>query len=104
MSMTDAAIKLNYNKAKQAANDLEEVADRLSRLANNTMDDAMQTVSTGWKGDNASSFLRKANVIQDEIADVAKEVLARATETKNAAKKIYDAEMANLKIAQQRNV
>ena len=102
MALSKAEIYFNFEKAKKQATELENVANRISRLASSDLNRTMQTISVNWKGDNASAYLKKGNKLEQEILDTAKALRRTASDIRQIAKNMYDAEMRALEIAQRR--
>lgn len=101
--ISEATIMMNYTRAKQQADRLNEIASKVERLSTENMQRTLQGVSSDWKGDNASAFLNKGNKLQGDLRATAGEIRNAATALRTSAKRIYDAEMAALAIAQARN-
>ncbi|HAL58447.1 MAG: hypothetical protein E7239_05280 [Sarcina sp.] len=99
---TAGQISMNYREAIQQARDLDTLADKVRSTANDKVEQSMQVLSSGWKGNNASEFLRKYGQLKQQILDSAKELNAIADDIRRTAKIVYDAEMAALRIAQTR--
>lgn len=97
---TRASIEMNLKMAIEKANQIESVASRMASLANSKFDDIMQNLSWNWKGDSASRYLNKGNVLKGNINKTASELRAIAREIKAEARRIYEADMAALEIAQ----
>ena len=94
-------IRFNFNQALAQASELDSLADRLEQLENKT-ENSMQTLSAAWKGQNATAFLRKEDTIKKEVRKTAAEIHSIADDIRRIARRIYEAEMAALRIAQQR--
>lgn len=101
--MTEATIFLNFQKAKQQADELEQIAGDLSKLSSKSLNDVLQNVSANWKGESASQYLSKGSILQEDLTETAKSLLDIASEIRTIAKRIYDAEMEALRIAQTRS-
>lgn len=93
---------MNYREAIQQARDLDTLADKVRSTANDKVEQSMQVLFSGWKGNNATEFLRKYGQLKQQILDSAKELNAIADDIRRTAKIVYDAEMAALRIAQTR--
>ena len=93
---------MNYREAIQQARDLDTLAEKVRSTANDKVEQSMQVLSSEWKGNNASEFLRKYGQLKQQILDSAKELNAIADDIRRTAKIVYDAEMAALQIAQTR--
>jgi uncharacterized protein YukE len=59
-------------------------------------------LSASWKGDNAKAYIGKGSRLQENIRGTAGELRSIAAEIRTIAKRIYDAEMAALAIAENR--
>lgn len=95
-------IKLNFNRAKQQADRLEEIGNEIKRMANRDYEDTLNGISVAWKGENANAYLSKARVLQNNIAGTGDDLIAVANEIRRKAQRVYNAEMEALKIAEQR--
>lgn len=87
------SINWNYIQAKRQADRLEEQADRLRRLARNQMEEAVHSLSNGWKGDNAGNYLRKATRVKQEMESASAELMRTAEVIRSLAERTYRAEM-----------
>lgn len=101
--MTRATIKINFQRAMQQANTLDQIAEDLSRLSSNEFSETMQLVSTNWKGNNANIYLQKGSRLQNDMNETVRQLRNIASEIRKIAKRVHDAEMAALAIAEQRN-
>lgn len=99
---TSAQIKLNYREAIQQADELDTLASKVRSTANDKVEQSMQLLSSGWKGNNATEFLRKYGELKQQIMDSAKELNSIADDIRRTAKIVYNAEMTALQIAQTR--
>lgn len=103
MSLSEAMIRFNFEKAKQQANQLDQIAGGIFRLASQEFTDSMQTISVNWKGENASAYLRKGDNLRCDMEDTAGQLRKIAAEIRAVAKRLYDAEMAALEILNTKN-
>lgn len=95
-------IRFNFNQALAQASELDSVADHLEQLDRKT-ENSMQTLSAAWKGQNATAFLKKEDRLKSEVRKTAAEIHNIADDIRRIARRIYEAEMEALRIAQQRN-
>ena len=95
-------IEWNYIQAKRQAAKLEEQADRLGRLAGNSLSGTMQTLSNNWRGDSADAYLRKGEKMRSEINTLAKELRRAASVIRSSAERTYRAEMRARELAKKR--
>lgn len=95
-------IRFNFRQALNQADRLDNLADRLDRLSGKTMESSMQTLSAAWKGENATAFLRKEDILKKEIRTTAGSIHDIADDIRRIARRVYDAEMEALRIANER--
>ncbi len=95
-------IELDFDEAKRKADALDEIAARMEQTAAKDMENSMQLLAGGWKGENANAFLAKEGIIKNNIVSSAKELHAVAADIRTIARKLYEAEMAALRIATER--
>lgn len=99
---TRSEIRFNFRQALAQADELDGVADRLEKLSGKTMEGSMQTLASAWKGQNATAFLRKEDILKGDIKKTASEIHGIADDIRRIARRIYDAEMEALRIASER--
>ena len=97
-----ASIEFDFHKAKAQADKLDSIADQLSRLADSKFGNTMQHLSSNWKGENASLYLDKGGRLQEQMDGTAGELHSIASDIRAIARRIYEAEMNALRIAEQR--
>lgn len=97
-----ASILFNYQKAKEQARQLENTAQELRSLAENSMEDSLQQLRVSWTGENADEYIRKGYILKEEIGDAAEDLREIAESIRAVAKAIYEAEMAAKQIAEKR--
>ncbi|WP_349943930.1 WXG100 family type VII secretion target [Lacrimispora sp. BS-2] len=96
-------IEFDFRLAKQKANELDEIAENLQNLSNNKFNNTMQNLSAGWKGESASLYLNKGQILQEDIIKTSKNLREVASTIRAVAKRIYEAEMEALRIAEERD-
>jgi len=101
---TSAQIKMNYQEAIRQAKELDTLAGKVRSTANQKVEQSMQVLASGWKGSNASEFLRKYGELKQQILDSADELNSIADDIRRTAQIVYNAEMEALRIAQTRLV
>ncbi|MDO5415632.1 MAG: WXG100 family type VII secretion target [Lachnospiraceae bacterium] len=99
---TRSEIRFNFRQALAQADELDGVAERLERLSGKTMESSMQTLASAWKGQNATAFLRKEDILKGDVKKTAMEIHDIADDIRRIARRIYNAEMAALQIASRR--
>lgn len=103
MALTRAVIKINFQRAMQQAAELDDIADDLSRMSKSDFENTMQNVSANWKGENARKYLAKGDRLQGNMNSTVNSLHNIASEIRRVAKRIHDAEMSALEIAQRRD-
>lgn len=101
MAKTKYEIEMDYRKACAAADDLEQVAKEIRRIAVDQLDQLLLSVADAWQGDNASLFIKKGNKIQIQIEDRARTISQIADTLRQMATAMHDAEVTNIEIATQ---
>ena len=100
---TERSIRFDFNQAKAQADEIERLANKLNSLADQEFAGTMQSISSHWQGQNSRAYLNKASMLQSKMNNSSKELKSIASSIRTAAKKMYDAEMRALRLAQQRN-
>ena len=95
-------IEFDFNQAKRQADRIDGIADDLSRLSQRKLENALQILSSNWKGTNASNYLKKGDRLQGEINGTVNELRSIASAIRTIAQNIYNAEMEALRIAEER--
>ncbi len=95
------SIEFDFAQACRQASELEEIAGEIRTLANQKMSNSMQQLSANWKGDSASAFLKKNDLLRDDIADTAETLYSIAASIRTVARRIYEAEMAAKRLAEE---
>jgi len=85
-------IAADFHVAMRKADQLEEIAKRLSDLSDRQLGGAMQDLSCGWKGENAHAYLKKGAKLQGRIRETSYDLRNVAEELRSAGKKAYKAE------------
>lgn len=99
---SEKTIKINFQQAKQQANRLDEIAEEMKNLSERDFADTMQIVRSNWRGENADLYISKGTRLQGNMTSTANSLHAIASEIRTVAKRIYEAEMKALRIAQER--
>lgn len=100
--MSRESIAIDFKKAKQQAQKLDDAAEQFRRIANNNFQDTMQAISASWTGENSRRYLNKGTTLKNQMLQTAKKLNGIASEIRTVAQRIYNAEMQALKIAEER--
>ena len=95
-------IEMNFRQAKQQADQLENLAVRLERLAKNDFRGTLQNLSSCWKGESADAYMRKGERLEDHMARTASNLKKTARTIRSVAQRTYEAEMRAREIARNR--
>ena len=61
------AINFDYEATIRQAEKLEELAERLRGIAENDLEEVLSDVNQGWKGENATQFLKKGDRMKGRV-------------------------------------
>ena len=100
---TRASIEFDFKQALSQADRVDQIADSLSRLSDNKFEGTMQNLSLNWKGESANRYLAKGERLQGKMNVTANELRRIASDIRRVARNLYNAELAALEIASQRN-
>lgn len=92
MLKTKEEIEIEFARAVSQAQELEDVAVQLTRLANFNSKDAMNVLSQSYKGPNAMIFAQKGGELSTGLFSTADDLLRIATTLRSTADIIYRAE------------
>lgn len=82
----------NFRSAMAQAAKIDEIAENLAAVSDKKLGNTLQELSMGWKGENASAYLRKGAKLQDRMSDSSMELRGIAEDIRNRAKRIYESE------------
>lgn len=99
---TRASIEMDFGQAMKQAEKIDGIAERLSRLSSDRFGTTLQNMTAGWKGENASAYYGKGTALQSKMNASVSDLRNSAEAIRRAARRIYDAEMAALDIANSR--
>ena len=92
-----AAIEMDFARARAASNKLEEMASAYIRIIK-TNEDIKEELISRWKDENSNLFMSKYNYIDEKLMNYAKQ-LKRVAETVNKiAENVYRTEMEALEV------
>lgn len=92
----------NYNKAKEQANQLEDIANRLSSAAKQDMEKILNDVNNAWKSDSAPAYIKKGQKVEADMNTTVNNLKDIARTIRAIAKRVYDAELAAWRVANER--
>lgn len=99
---SESEIKIHFQQAVRQAEELEETAGELRKLAREELGQALQNLSGVWKGEAADSYLNRGTRLETKMEKSAKDLEVTAAVIRSTAKRIYDAEMQAYRLAKER--
>lgn len=102
MAKSRFSIIMDYRNAMRQA---EKIADAANELATRQqeIEQYINTIRTGWTGDNALMYTKKLEVSKMNIEKLQKKLNNIAEVVKRIARRTYETEMATLEISQRRS-
>ena len=61
------AIIFDYEATIRQVEKLEELAERLRRIADNDLEEVLSEINQGWQGENATKFLKKGDRMKGRV-------------------------------------
>ena len=101
--MSYTTIQINFDEACAQAQKLEDCAEEMKRLANQKLTSTLQEMAANWKGESADAYFAKAETVRSSIASTSEKLRSIAASIRTQAQRTYDAEMAALRLAEQRS-
>jgi len=95
-------IYFNYNKAIQQANQLDDIARRLSTMAERNMESILNNVSRAWKSDSTPQYVKKGQKVKGDMNTTVRNLRNIAAAIRKIAKRILEAELEAWRIANER--
>lgn len=97
------SIEFDFQQATKRAEELEEIAADMNKLANEDLESSMQSLSTAWKGEAATAYLEKGSMLKEKILKSSSDLKKAASTIRSVAKRTYNAEMTAYTIARERD-
>lgn len=97
-----ALINFDFNKARQQANEIENISDDLSCLISNEYNATIQGISTSWKGDSADIYMRKAYDMQRKLNETANQLKQTSESMRMIIRAVEIAEEKVIQLASER--
>lgn len=93
MARSLSAIRMDFRKAKWQADELDDVAEAVKKLADQRLEEALGQIATNWTGDNSNKYVAKGKTLQGNITATAQSLEETARAIREIAEVIYEAEM-----------
>lgn len=95
-------VRLDYNRAKYLANQMEDIGKTLLHRFDEEFDGTLSHGRLSWDGDNAKAFWGKCDATRAEVKKTANDIIITADKIVVMAKNTYDAEMQAIQVARDR--
>lgn len=95
-------IQMDFSHAKQKAQDLDNIANNLSRISGTELPNMLEGLNREWKGENANKYLQKGYTLKESMDKTVQKLRSAANTIRTIAQNTYNAEMEALRIAQER--
>lgn len=101
--MTRSEILFNYRQAIRQAEKIDDIADKIERLATVKLDNTVGSLRNNWNSDSSQRYYSKAGQVQGDINNNAKNLRRVASSIRSTAEAIKRAELRALEIARARS-
>lgn len=95
-------IYMDFKRARQAAEELENLADLLRRISKADLQQIIQQLSATWICPEAEMFCKKEEQLRFRVEEIQAEMYSIAKQIRQDARRIYEAEMRAYEIASRR--
>ena len=95
-------IYMDFKRAKEAARELDEIADQMDQVANRKLTSAMDEVASVWECDEEHIFSEKTEQLRVHVNHI-QVVKKLADQIRSDARRIYEAELRACEIASRRS-
>ena len=89
---TKNEIEIDFTRAIEQAQEIENLAENLSRVANNGVESALLTIKNSWRGDAGESIELAGRRTISEIYGTADDLMRIARNIRSTADIVYKAE------------
>jgi len=96
-------INIDFVKARQEADKLEQIANELERLTGSEYASAMGQLREGWKGDAANQFLKKGGILEDNLTITVKKIREVVSNIRGTVTKVEKAQAQAQAIVKNKN-
>lgn len=102
MAKSMHSIEMNFARAVQQAQKLEEIAGKIEQLTEGSCQACLNELSSNWKGEGANAFLKKGNRLKDNMKESARNLKKTGSTIREIARRTYDAEKRAYQLASSR--
>ena len=95
------AIIFDYEATIRQVEKLEELAERLRRIADNDLEEVLSEINQGWQGENATKFLSKGDTMKGKVLRSSENLQNIANTMRQMAENLRTSEQEAARIAAQ---
>lgn len=95
-------IDVDFEMMMMQAGILERIAEQMETLGSKSFDATLQSIAASWKGDNATLYLGKGEVLKNNTITTAQNLRDIAESLKTRTQFIYSKEKAAAEVAGKR--
>lgn len=96
---TEAQIYMDFQKAKDQANRLRQIASQVDNVADDEVQGAITKITSDWTGENSDTYNGKAGKEKGKLNKTSSDVKRVADTIEAIAARIMQAELAAIRIA-----
>ncbi|MDE7261696.1 MAG: WXG100 family type VII secretion target [Oscillospiraceae bacterium] len=97
------SIEFDFQAAIAQAERLEELASQVDKLRQQRLQASLDELRSVWQGKSAEEFQRKGEELQQDLKCTEQELKAIAQSIRATARRVYEAEMEALRMAESRS-
>lgn len=97
------SIMMDFRKAKQQAERLDQLSRRMKNLAERQFENTIRSVDQNWEGDHADAYIGKCRTLKENMLRSAGNLSAAADAIRAVSENLYEAEMRAWRIAHERS-
>lgn len=102
MAKTMHTIEMDFQHAKKQAEELEQIAQNLRMLIENSFQPCLSKIAASWKGENAAVLCKKGAATAGSLAQAAEGLKQAADTLRQTAQNTYEAEKRSYELARAR--
>lgn len=95
-------IDVDFQMMMMQAGILEGIAEQMETLGSKSFENTLQSIAASWKGDNATLYLGKGEILKGNTVTTAQNLRDIAARLKSRTQFIYEKEKAAAEIATKR--
>lgn len=88
-------IEIDFLRAVNQANELNQIANELSQIAKSQMEGAFAMLARSWQGENETQYVAKGQLLTEDILETADDLIKVADNIRVSANFVYQAEKAH---------